>query len=196
MINYCGPIYEAKLMRCKTPFEAWSYLKGRFTAGTNISYVRELEGKMASLRLEGKEGIDEYVSRAEDIQARLTDNNRPVLNEVFLDKVVDGLPAAFDEAKVSLKIIAEGKKIDDSRTSISKVAVNMCWVPKKPVVASVSVPIAQGVPAFENNQGRGRGSGGWVETRACHHCKEVGHIKRNCPHLRNAPKSRASATIL
>jgi hypothetical protein len=193
MINYCGPIYEAKLMRCKTPFEAWAYLKGRFTAGTNIPYVRELEGKMASLRLEGKEGIDEYVSRAEDIQARLADNNRPVLNEVFLDKVVDGLPAAFDEAKVSLKIMAEGKEVDDLRKSISKVAVNMSWVPGKPVAASVSVPIAQGVPAFDNNQGRGRGNGGWVDTRACYHCKEVGHIKRNCPHLRNAPKSRPSA---
>ncbi len=65
----------------------------------------------------GEETTDEYVSRAEELQAQLTENERPVLADVLIDRIVNGLPDAFNPAKVSLRIMAEGKWIDDLRAS-------------------------------------------------------------------------------
>jgi hypothetical protein len=38
-------------------------------------------------------------------------------------------------------------------------------------------------------------NGNQTETRSCHHCGKVGHIKPNCPELRPAAKSDASNSI-
>jgi hypothetical protein len=49
-----------------------------------------------------------------------------------------------------------------------------------------------------NGNGNGNGSGrgnGQEETRTCHHCKKVGHIKPNCPELKLAGGGQANKGI-
>jgi hypothetical protein len=41
------------------------------------------------------------------------------------------------------------------------------------------------------NGGNGGNGGGHSETRSCHHCGKVGHIKPNCPELKPAPKDNS-----
>jgi hypothetical protein len=44
----------------------------------------------------------------------------------------------------------------------------------------------------QSNSRRGGANGGnQTETRSCHHCGKVGHIKPNCPELKPAPKDNA-----
>jgi hypothetical protein len=70
---------------------------------------------VSSLRMKAKETTDDYDCRAEELQAQLKDNERPVLPDVLIDRVVGGLPDAFSSVKVSLRILAEGKSIDELR---------------------------------------------------------------------------------
>jgi hypothetical protein len=189
MIDTCGTSLEHKVSRCVTPYQAYTYIKGRFTKGLNQAFVRELESAMSSLRMKAKETTDDYVCRAEELQAQLKDNERPVLPDVLIDRVVGGLPDAFNSVKVSLRILAEGKSIDELRASIARVAASLSWVPGEDV-PSVHVAVGQaGVPRF----GKGKGSKGVGQRKVpeCWNCGEFGHVQANCKKPPKTPSTPA-----
>jgi len=67
----------------------------------------------------------------EEIGLRLDDNKRSPLPDVFVDRIIDGLPSAFDDSKSALKVVTVGKKMDEIQQIIAKTAINVGWQPSK-----------------------------------------------------------------
>jgi len=146
-----------KVARCKSAFEAYSIIKEQFTDGKNPIYVRELENKLDKLKMLPNESVDKYIHRAEELHDRLSDNLRKPLPDVFLDKVVDGLPSAFNDAKVAMKVMTEGRTLESLKRSIVKAGINIGWEPGKDVdKVKENVPIALNVGGQAPGVGKGK----------------------------------------
>ena len=132
-------------------------LAKQHTGGTNATLVRQLELELTELHMEGKESIDLYLSRCDELKCALADNLCPVLPHVLWDRIVNGLPAPFNEVKSGLRMMASMGKTSELRALIHKEAVNLGWKPGQmsPTVMGAKVE----VPGGERGRGRGTGFG-------------------------------------
>jgi len=188
MVESSPPELQYRIARCKTAYEAYQFIKDKYVGGKDAAYVRELEDKFAKLKMLSSETVEMYIHRAEEIGLRLNDNNRSPLPDVFVDRIIDGLPSAFDDSKSALKVVTVGKKMDEIQQIIAKTAINVGWQPSKsgdkkeekvPAALNVGKPTPGG---GKGNQGKGRsGQGRRVFNIICDRCGEAGHIAKFCP---------------
>lgn len=111
-------------------------------------------------------------------------NDRPHFDESLLDRNIGSVLSEFYDSTTSLRIMYEGKSIDELCRSIVKETINLKWSPGQVITVHLAVEASQGVPQVagkEKVKVGGKVKGKAKIHRQCYTCGQSGHIAKVCP---------------
>ncbi len=111
--------------------KALKFIKSKFEGGANTDYVADLRWALENLRLGSGEDLEEYVYRARALHLRLEANGRQYSFEDVVHRVVQGLPAVFDQSKSTMRQNGIRDTLDGLLSSMKREARLIGWVPSR-----------------------------------------------------------------
>lgn len=171
---------------CKTAKEVLEKIVSLYesTAGEN-KYL--LSQKLHQLKFEANQTVAGYCSQLIVLVQRLKTAGEKVSDTAMVSKLITDLPAKFDNFRQAYLIqAASGVVVTFERLRNQLQLVEASFENEKTDAANSG-------NALVANRSKGDTSGGKQkkETRKCHHCKKIGHLKRDCRKLKSEQSAQA-----
>jgi len=174
----------AMLVRCGTAKEAWNKLEQIYQAKSNARKL-QLRKELTQLRMGSNEPLTKYVARAKDIQDQLRAAGHEVPDQEIAWTVLAGLPATYDTVVTVLETTTEtDMSLDDILPKLLQ--IEQRGQKERLTEAALVAKPGSGFGSNGNKNGKswnGRyhnGTNAGRETRSCHYCGKLGHLKKDC----------------
>ena len=159
---------------CKTAKQAWDAFAKLFKSKSQARRM-QLKSELSSLCKQTDEPLVKYFARAKHLKSQLLSVGSTLADDELALSVLNGLPAEYETLCTVLATTEKDLKLDELLPKLLVVENKS----SKPVPESKAYVARPGTRQFQKGQNAGSGKKP-KETRKCHHCGKVGHIKKDC----------------
>jgi hypothetical protein len=167
------------LERCDTAKDAWQELERVYQAKSNARKL-QLRKELTTLKMGPAEPLTKYVARDQEIQDQLRAAGHNVVDQEVTWSVLAGLPAVYDTMITVLETTSDkDMSLDEILPKLLQVEQRL-QTTERPDETALSAKPGNGFGGRSGNTRPGSHTGGQhKETRICHYCKKVGHLKKD-----------------
>ena len=174
----------------KTGKEAWEDLSKRFeekTLSKKISYRR----KLYKTHMNPGTDMTTHINQIKTISEHLEALDDPVVEKDLVMILISSWPTEYNNLITTLETLSEEKLTWNYVRDRAIAEYDRIKSKRDGSSDSKDAALNINFPGKGRGRGRGRGRGkigNGPEKRSCHHCKEIGHLVKNCPKKKEQKK--------
>lgn len=171
------------VIQCRTSKKIWEKLSSLHEQ-RSVSSRLQLQREFSNLKLGGGESINQYISRAEGLQAQLIDIGVKHIDEATLCcQIVCGLPDSYRS------FMSTWANIDPDKQLVSELVARLN-------AEGQLVKRFEGETSALNAESKKhKKKKSKPKLKRCYECGEEGHFKRDCPKLEDDSEMKGDAAI-